>query len=102
MLTAAHRMGDAAKKVEAERQDVVNAVTRLFGTFTGGAATGYGTAMRNWYGNVDAIIAELNRMIQVMNTGAELVGQGDRDSTDLSDGMVNQIGGLAPAGLPGL
>ena len=102
MLAAGQRMQEAATKVRAERQDVEDAITRLFGSFTGGAATSYRRAMTNWFGNVEAITKELDRMTQVMNTGAELVGKGDRDTTDLSDDMDRAITSASHAGLSGL
>jgi len=102
MLAAANRMKEAATKVKAERKDVEDAITRLFGSFTGGAATSYRRAMTNWFGNVDAITNELNRMTEVMNTGADLVDKGDHHTTDLSDDMDRAITSASHAGLFGL
>ncbi|MFD9733123.1 WXG100 family type VII secretion target [Umezawaea sp. NPDC059074] len=102
MIAAGQRMQEASQKVQAERQDVEDAITRLFGTFTGSAATGYRRAMTNWFGNVETIVNELNRMKTVMDQGAELVGQGDRDTSDQADDMDRQISTVTSGGLSGL
>ncbi|GAA3687352.1 hypothetical protein GCM10022267_87740 [Lentzea roselyniae] len=102
MEAAAARMEQALRTVNSEKEQVDASVSRLFGTFTGDAATTYRMAMKGWYDNVDTINQALNEMINIMRQGAQTVGTTAANTHAEAEEGLRLMNSTAATGLSGL
>jgi WXG100 family type VII secretion target len=102
MIAAADRMRQTLTTVRSERSEVEGAVTRLFGSFSGSAATTFQGAMTGWYGNVNDIDAALSSMIKIMDDGAQAVGKSDTETEDQAAEAKARMARNSANGLTGL
>jgi WXG100 family type VII secretion target len=98
MDAAAARMDQAKSNINRERTEVEASITRLFGSFTGAAASTYRTALNGWFQNVETINQTLQGLATSMRDGSQLVAAGAQNAdSEAQDGHTR-----IAAPLPGL